>query len=66
MKEAKFIREVDGLAEYEILERIEGQGKKYKAEKVPIIINNRKKIKNHNIFKERLKKENRFNNKGVL
>lgn len=34
MEESKFIREVDGLAEYEIIERVKGQGIEYKAEPI--------------------------------
>lgn len=34
MEESRFIKEVDGLAEYEIIERVKGQGKEYKAEPI--------------------------------
>lgn len=35
MEESRFIKEVDGLAEYEIIERVKGQGKEYTAEPIP-------------------------------
>ena len=34
MEESRFVKEVDGLAEYEIIERVKGQGEEYKAEPV--------------------------------
>lgn len=34
MKESRFVKEVDGLAEYEIIERVKGEGKEYKAEPI--------------------------------
>lgn len=34
MKESRFVKEVDGLAEYEIIERVKGQGEEYKAEPI--------------------------------
>lgn len=34
MEESRFIREVDGLAEYEIIERVKGQGEEYEAEPI--------------------------------
>ena len=34
MEESRFVKEVDGLAEYEIIERVKGEGKEYKAEPI--------------------------------